>query len=110
MLAQQQSLLENFKAPVLLLRAKYASYERIADLLQEKKVRISVATVRTFCRKYDADMKRLRLELEGHGEPVADPPEETPPTTPELSPAREKRPALTSEPGKRGPRVARDQL
>ncbi len=60
---QQQSLLETYKDPILLLRAKYASYEKITELLQQKGIKVSVATVRKFCRKYQAEAKRLRAEL-----------------------------------------------
>ncbi len=107
---QQQSLLETYKDPILLLRAKYASYEKITELLLAKGIKVSVATVRKFCRKYQADAKRLRSELEGRpasateneGQPPQD---ETPTPT-----GREQRPPLTTEPGKRGPRTARETL
>jgi transposase-like protein len=48
----QQAVLENYKDSILLLRAKYASYEKIAELLTERGIKVSVATVRKFCRKY----------------------------------------------------------
>lgn len=32
----QQAVLENYKDSILLLRAKYASYEKIAELLHER--------------------------------------------------------------------------
>jgi len=105
---QQQSLLETYKDPILLLRAKYASYEKISELLQQKGIKVSVATVRKFCRKYQAEAKRLRAELEGNAPPATEtelPQDETPPTT-----GKEQRPPLTTEPGKRGPRTARDTL
>jgi hypothetical protein len=107
---QQQSLLETYKEPILLLRAKYASYEKITELLQAKGIKVSVATVRKFCRKYQADAKRLRAELESTPahttEEEAQPPQEETSTTT----GKEKRPPLTTEPGKRGPRTARDTL
>ena len=105
---QQQSLLENYKDPILLLRAKYASYEKITELLQLKRIKVSVATVRKFCRKYQAEAKRLRAELEGKAPPTEEiePPHNEPPATTE----KEQRPPLTAEPGKRGPRTARDTL
>jgi hypothetical protein len=107
---QQQSLLETYKDPILLLRAKYASYEKITELLQAKGIKVSVATVRKFCRKYQADAKRLRSELEGRPASATEnehqpPQDETPTPT-----GREQRPPLTTEPGKRGPRTARDTL
>ena len=96
----QQAVLENYKDSILLLRAKYASYEKIAELLNERKIKVSVATVRKFCRKYVEEAKRLRIQIEADALP-----EQTEPLV-----RQESRPALTSEPGKRGPRPARDGL
>jgi len=70
---QQQSLLETYKDPILLLRAKYASYEKITELLQQKGIKVSVATVRKFCRKYQVEAKRLRAELEDKAPAAAEP-------------------------------------
>lgn len=107
---QQQSLLENYKGPILLLRAKYASYEKITELLQQQGIHVSVATVRKFCRKHQPETMRLRLELEDKAPPVTEPDSEAPKAEPPTPPAKEQRPPLTTEPGKRGPRTARDQL
>jgi hypothetical protein len=107
---QQQSLLETYKNPILLLRAKYASYEKITELLQQKGIKVSVATVRKFCRKYQPEAKRLRLELEGRTEPVIEGESESPQAEAPAPSEKEQRPPLTTEPGKRGPRTARDQL
>jgi hypothetical protein len=62
----QQAVLENYKDSILLLRAKYASYEKIAELLHERDIRVSVATVRKFCRKYQEEAIRLRIEIESN--------------------------------------------
>ena len=59
----QQAVLENYKDSILLLRAKYASYEKISELLNERGVKVSVATVRKFCRKYQDEAQRLRAEI-----------------------------------------------
>jgi hypothetical protein len=100
----QQAVLENYKDSILLLRAKYASYEKIAELLHEHDIKVSVATVRKFCRKYQEEAQRLRAEIAAESgtddKPV---PQPTPP-------ANSNRPPLTSEPGKRGPRPARDNF
>ena len=104
---QQQSLLESYKEPILLLRAKHASYEKITELLQQKGILVSVATVRKFCRKYQAETKRQRTELEGKMLPENE--IESPHGEPPMTPLKE-RPSLTAEQGKRGPRIARDQL
>ena len=59
----QQAVLENYKDSILLLRAKYASYEKISELLNERDIKVSVATVRKFCRKYQEEAQRLRTEI-----------------------------------------------
>jgi hypothetical protein len=100
----QQAVLENYKDSILLLRAKYASYEKISELLNERDIKVSVATVRKFCRKYQEEAQRLRAEI------AADSGTEDKTTPPLTVPANENRPPLTSEPGKRGPRTARDTL
>ena len=100
----QQAVLENYKDSILLLRAKYASYEKISELLNERDIKVSVATVRKFCRKYQEEAQRLRAEIaEDSGMEDKSTPQPT-------APANNNRPPLTSEPGKRGPRTARDQL
>ncbi len=100
----QQAVLENYRDSILLLRAKYASYEKIAELLNERNIKVSVATVRKFCRKYQEEAQRLRAEIE------ADTAAERHPVPPLTVPANETRPPLTSDPGKRGPRTARNEL
>ena len=100
----QQAVLENYKDSILLLRAKYASYEKISELLSERDIKVSVATVRKFCRKYQEEAQRLRAEI------AADSGMDDKPTPQLTAPANNNRPPLTSEPGKRGPRTARDQL
>ena|SRR5450631_1926362 len=100
----QQAVLENYKDSILLLRAKYASYEKISELLNERDIKVSVATVRKFCRKYQDEAQRLRTEIE------TDAVTEQKPTPQPTVPTNENRPSLTSDPGKRGPRPARDEL
>jgi len=100
----QHVVLEPHKEAILLLRAKYASYEKIAELLNERGIKVSVATVRKFCRKYQEEAQRLRAEI------AEDSGLEDKPTPQPIAPANNNRPPLTSEPGKRGPRTARDQL
>jgi hypothetical protein len=100
----QQAILENYRDSILLLRAKYASYEKISELLNERGIKVSVATVRKFCRKYQEESQRLRAEIE------TDTVTEQQPTPQATAPVSESRPPLTGDPGKRGPRPARDQL
>jgi hypothetical protein len=103
----QQALLDNYKEPLLLLRAKYASYETIVKLLAERGVKVSVGTIRKFCMTNEAEVKRLRAEF---SERTVVDHEATPPVVPDGTTASEGRTPLTAEPGKRGPRVARDQF
>ena len=103
----QQALLDNYKEPLLLLRAKYASYETIVKLLAERGVKVSVGTIRKFCMTHEAEVKRLRAEFKEEAAPDH---EETLPAVVEGTTTTESRVPLTAEPGKRGPRVARDTL
>jgi uroporphyrinogen-III synthase len=100
----QQAILENYKDSILLLRAKFASFEKITDLLNERGIKVSVATVRKFCRKYHDEAQRLREEI------AADIATDTQEVTATTNPSRDDRPPLTSELGKRGPRTARNEL
>jgi hypothetical protein len=99
----QQAVLENYKDSILLLRAKYASYEKIAELLNERNIKVSVATVRKFCRKYQEEAQRLRAEIEA--DTVTEQSAQQP-----SAPMTENRPPLTGEPGKRASRQARDNF
>ena len=65
----QQAVLENYRDSILLLRAKYASYEKISELLNERGIKVSVATVRKFCRKYLDEAQRLRAEIAADNSP-----------------------------------------
>jgi hypothetical protein len=100
----QQALLENYKDSILLLRAKYASYEKIAELFIERGTKVSVATIRKFCRLYNDEMLKKRADIQRDAAT-----EEQPASSPDIA-TKEDRPPLTSEPGKRGPRTARDTL
>jgi uncharacterized protein with von Willebrand factor type A (vWA) domain len=100
----QQAVLENYRDSILLLRAKFASFEKITQLLNERGIKVSVATVRKFCRKYHEEAQRLREEI---ATDTATDTREVPSAT---TSSRDDRPPLTSEPGKRGPRTARNEL
>jgi hypothetical protein len=100
----QQAVLENYKDSILLLRAKYASYEKIAELLNQRGIKVSVATVRKFCRKYQDEAQRLRNEI------AADAITETQESPQPATAPKEDRPPLTGEPGKRAARPARDNF
>ena len=103
----RQALLDNYKESLLILRAKHASYETIAKLLAERGVKVSVGTIRKFCMTNEAKIKRLRAELK---EQMPVDLEETSPAVPDSGTTSEVRTPLTTEPGRRGPRIARDQF
>ncbi len=104
--AQSPSLLEPYKEPILTLRAKYASYEQISDMLQQCGVQISQATVRRFCRTHNTEMKRLRHEIDSakHKEVV------TSNSAGSNGASESPRPSLIADAGQRGPRIAHDDL
>jgi len=104
-----QAVLEPYKDGILLLRAKYASYETITETLTTHGVQVSGATVRKFCRRHHAEMRRLRTALDAERRAAAAAQKPTP-DAPASAPLPPERPALTSEIGKRGPRIARDDL
>ncbi len=110
--ANQQSTLEPHKDAILLLRAKYASYEIITEELTKRGIKISVASVRKFCRRHNTAMRRLRHDIEAGARTPASAPQPNLPLPVETPapPQGGTRPPLTAEIGKRGPRIARDQL
>ena len=57
-----QAVLDPFKEAILTLRAKFASYEIVTDMLTKQKVKVSIATVRRFCRRNNREIKRIREE------------------------------------------------
>lgn len=106
---QSPSVLEPYKQPVLLLRAKYASYEQIADMLIQRGIQISTATVRRFCRTHHAEMKQLRHDIdEAKRRAVAG--SSAAAAAPSTTQPQSQRPSLTADAGQRGPRIARDEL
>lgn len=58
-----QAILDPFREAILTLRAKFASYEIVTDMLTQHGVQVSIATVRRFCRRNHGDMKRIRNDL-----------------------------------------------
>ena len=97
--------LEPLKEAILLLRAKYATYDTITETLNERGIKVSETTVRKFCRIHQAEMKRLRGETERKRR------EAKAPDAGNASSATGggKRPAF-SDSGKPGPRIARDDI
>jgi hypothetical protein len=106
----QHVILNPFKNSILVLRAKYATYELITTTLNEQGVKVSEATVRKFCRTHLQEVKRLRAETDrkrrevaGSGHVRSEAPE-----TSSSEPGN--RPASTMESSKPGPKIARERL
>ena len=59
----QHIVLEPHKEAILLLRAKYATYDTIRETLNKNGVKVSEASVRRFCRTYYNEIKRLQSEV-----------------------------------------------
>lgn len=66
--------LDPLKGSILLLRAKYASYEDITALLASHGAQVPVGTVRKFCRRHHGEVQKLRSGLSR--------PKNTPPAEP----------------------------
>jgi len=100
--ARHSSILEPFKDGVLLLRAKDASYENIATTLNGNGINVSAATIRKFCLRHTAEIKRLRSEKQrSPDDPVTTAKPTDSPTT---------RSPSTSMISRPGPKIARDKI
>jgi hypothetical protein len=75
-------LLEQYRAAVLNLRARDASYVQIQDLLKKYRVFVSEPAIARFCRKYRDELQRIRLLLERETEESPEPPTAAKPTAP----------------------------
>jgi hypothetical protein len=60
---KRASLLDPHRDSVIVLRAKGASFETIADILDENGVTVSIHTVRRLCRRNAAEIRRRRQEI-----------------------------------------------
>jgi hypothetical protein len=97
-----RGLLAPYRDVLLLWRAKYMSYEQIAATLTRHGLKVSPAAVGVYCRrafiKAEILRERQRVETGSGPKPVATTP--MLPLTPAITP--------TPAPGKRGPKIARD--
>jgi len=98
-----RSLLAPFRDVILLQRAKWMSYEQIAAILTQHGLKVSPASVGCFCRRNytKAEIESLRQK-----------PEPRPAAVPLASgkPAPRPAPSVSREPGRRGPKIARDDF
>jgi hypothetical protein len=91
-----RSLLGPYRDVLLLWRAKFMSYEQIAAGLTRHGIKVSPAGVGAFCRRAltKIEIDRVRQEIQRGDAPAAALPKASPPRAP--------------EPGRRGPKIARD--
>jgi hypothetical protein len=101
-----RSLLAPYRDVLLLWRAKFMSYEQIAATLTRHGVKVSPASVGIFCRRSFTRAEilgeRKRFEDRAAHRPAAALP------GPALPRADTKPPPASALPGKRGPKIARD--
>lgn len=104
--AHTRGLLAPYREVLLLQRAKYMGYEQIAATLTRHGLKVSPAGVGVYCRRtFDkAEIERMRRHLTAEAATGAAPRSTAPPST--LPPLTT--PTVTATPGKRGPKIARD--
>ena len=109
--AHTRSLLAPHRDTLLLMRAKFMSYEQVSATLAKHGLNVSPTAVGVFCRRHftKAEIDRLRR---GHTRrPTPAPADQLPglvtqtPPPPGLHQV-----AVSTEPGRRGPRIARDDI
>jgi hypothetical protein len=106
----QHVVLEPLKEAILLLRAKYATYDTITETLNKNGVKVSEASVRRFCRTYYNDIKRLQSEVNRKRRESTASTSTGAAGSPERPPAGgEKRPSV-SDTAKPGPKIAREDF
>jgi hypothetical protein len=109
--AHTRSLLAPHRDTLLLMRAKFMSYEQISATLAKHGLNVSPTAIGVFCRRNftKAEIDRLRRE---HTRRPAPPPADQLPglVTQTPPPPRLQKVAVPTEPGRRGPRIARDDI
>ncbi len=103
--ARPRTRLEPHRAVILMYRAKEMSYERIAAALAKHGLKVAPPTVGAFCRRHipETDVLRERRRLEADARRLsATAPAPVVPFT-----ASDK---AATTPGRRGPKIARDDF
>ena len=100
----QHVVLEPHKEAILLLRAKYATYDTITQTLKQNGVEVSEASVRRFCRAHYVAIKQIQAETNRKRREIAS----ASPTASSSSSGTTR--SSFSESHKPGPKIARDDL
>lgn len=102
--AHNRGLLGPYRDVLLLWRAKFMSYEQIAATLNSHGIRVSPAGVGVYCRGHftKAEIERARREAHVTARP-ASPIRITATVPPAIVPG-----SVEPNPGRRGPKIARD--
>jgi len=97
--AARRSVLHQYKRSVILLRAKHATYDKIVAMLEAVGVKTSIFSVSRFCRQHRAEIKKLRVQLEGRKPPAeASEPSSRASDSPAASPGASLAPADRQQP------------
>ncbi len=103
--AHNRSLLTLYRDVLLLWRAKFMSYEQIAASLTKHGIKVSPAGVGVFCRRNYSKAEILKERLLLATAPAKGPAATAPSSGGLFAVAK---PAALVTPGRRGPKVARD--
>ncbi len=102
--AHHRGLLAPYRDVLLVWRAKFMSYERIAATLDANGIRVSPAGVGVYCRSQftKAEIERVRRENRANTRPATQTRASNPPPQAAVPPPAE------PNSGRRGPKIARD--
>ncbi len=105
---QGRTLLGPHRDALLMYRVKFLSYEQIAAALHRNGLKVSAAAVGVFCRRHftKAEILRERRRLETESRRNSAPPAHATAPAGDAPP----RPAAPPAPGRRGPKIARDDF
>jgi len=109
--AHTRSLLMPLRHVLLLQRAKFMSYEQISATLAKHGMTVSPTAIGVFCRRHFTKAEIERVRRERASRPTPTPADQLPgliTSTP--PPLRQHKVTTTTEPVRRGPRIARDDI
>ena len=105
----QHVALEPHKEGILLLRAKYATYDTITESLNRNGVKVSEASVRRFCRMYYSEIKRIQGETNRKRRETTSVPER-PTNSANAASGDSSKTSSFSETSRPGPKIAREDF